>query len=122
MENNKDIKKKKTSSKGKRKSKKKSSGKLTLTLFALFGLLICLGLIFYISVGNMYFLKGTTINGRNVSGKTLTGAVNRLTKEYNDKEISILENGEVIYNKKVSELGYKVDEDELTSLIRKEMD
>lgn len=117
--------KKKVSSKstiGKSKSKKKSSGKLALTFFALFGLLICLGLIFYISVGNMYFLKGTTINGRDVSGKTLTGAVNRLSKEYNNKQISILENGEVVYNKKVSELGYKVDEDKLTSLVRKEMD
>ncbi len=134
MENNKDIRKKdtakstakkKTSShtkSGKKKSGKKSTWKLPVTIGVMVGLLICLGLIFYISVGNMYFLKGTTINGRDVSGKTLTGAVNMLAKEYNNKEISILENGEVTYNKKVSELGYKVDEEGLTSLIRQEMD
>ena len=116
--------KRKTSSKSKarKRKKKKSSGKLILTIFSILGLVACLGLIFYISIGNMYFLSGSTINGHNVSGKTLTGAVNWLTREYNNKELVLLEHGETVYNKKISDLGYKVDEEQLTILIRNEME
>lgn len=116
---------KKTSGKKSRRKKsrkKKFTWKHTLTLGVVFALFACLALVFYISVGNMYFLRGTKINGHDISGKTLNDAVDSLVKAYNEKEISILEDGQVVYSTTQAELGYKVDEAKLKEIIGQQME
>ncbi len=120
MEKGKEIKSKAETTQKKRK--KKSTGKLVITWLVLLGFFSCLATGFYFFVGNISFLRGTTVNGQNISGKTIGGAVKLLSKCYEDKKLTIVENDTIVYQIKLSELGYNVDEEKLKKLIRQELE
>ncbi len=101
---------------------KSKSLKIGLAIAAILCLAACIGLFFYFVVGSSRFLNGTTVNGLDVSGKTLTSAVDLVAKKYDNTMFVITENGKIVYEAQVHQLGYKVDEETLKNAISTKME
>lgn len=73
----------------------------------------CLLMYYYLQMGNLFFLKETTINGMEFSEKNAMEVVDQLEKTYNNKEISVMEEGMEAFRSTLAEIGYEVDGVEL---------
>lgn len=70
-------------------------------------------LLYFYNKNQAGFLKGTTLNGEDVSGKTPETVAAELSQEYNAFPIQITEDGTVVLEGDLGDFGFSFDEDTL---------
>ena len=68
---------------------------------------------FYCESNNDGFLKGTSVDGEDISGMSVEGAVKLIHDKYADSEITITENENVDLKGNLAYYGYEVDQEKL---------
>lgn len=105
-----------------KKKKKQRKIYLVLTILVMICLVATIGIYAFLTWGNLYFFEGTTINSFDVSKKTPEEVVEILEENYNQKNIEILEEGEVVFTAALPEIGYRVNEQEMLANVEKCLD
>lgn len=101
------------------KKNKKLLMVITILIFLLFAAGIFLGI--YAAKSGMYFLKGTTVNGQDVSELPVKQVVELLMNDFYERDIKLVENEQEVFVQKTSALG-TIDQEMLTKQVRECME
>ena len=82
-------------------------------IFAVLGTGAYYGYRFYCESNNDGFLKGTCVDGEDISGMSVESAVKLIHDKYADSEITITENENVDLKGNLAYYGYEVDQEKL---------
>lgn len=92
---------------------------ITILIFLLFTTGVFLAI--YAAKSTIYFLKGTTVNGQDVSGMPVKRVVELLIDDFYERDIKIIENEQAVLVQKTSALG-TIDQQKLTQQVKKYME
>lgn len=105
-------------------TKKKSGVKKALLILWIVIAVAVLGLIglFFYERNKTGFLRGTTLGGTDISGRTPEEVTEELTSHYTDFDVEIDEDGQAVLTGKASDFGFTIDADTILSMLQQELD